>query len=348
MADIAERLPTVRAAAVQAAPVFLDRDATIDKVESLVAEAAGNGAELVVFGESFVAGFPIWGGVLPAVDQHDFHDRLFRSAITVGGPEAHRLGRIAADHGVVLSVGVNERAAHSLGQVFNANLIFDGDGRLVNHRRKLVATWYERLTWSHGDAHDLKPIDLGGWGLGALICGENTNTLARYTLLAQGERLHIASYPPAWPFDQRTGEPEYDLTDSIRVRSAAHSFEGKVFSVIAATTLDDDAVAQVARGDERIESMLRSTPTASLIVGPRGETVAGPLVGTEGILYADVDLAEEIALKQAHDIVGTYQRLDLFKLEVDTTRHEPVVINDENDLGELEAPTAVDREEIHV
>lgn len=331
MTAISERLPTVHVAAVQAAPVFLDRDATIDRLERLVAEAAGNGAELVAFGESFVAGFPIWGGVLPPVDQHELHRRLFDAAVTVPGPHTRRLGEIAAQHGVVLSVGVNERAGHTLGQVFNANLIFDREGSLVNHRRKLVATWYERLTWSHGDAHDLAPVDLDGWGLGALICGENTNTLARYTLLAQGERLHVASYPPSWPFDQRDGEPEYDLEDSIRLRSAAHAFEGKVFSVIAATALDDDAVTQVAAGDGRVEKLLRAAPTASLIVGPRGDTLAGPLVGDEGILYATVDLSEEVVLKQAHDIVGTYQRLDLFRLDVDTTRHAPVALGGRDD-----------------
>lgn len=317
-------LPRIKVAAVQAAPVFLHAQKTIDKLEGIVAEASANGAELVAFGESFIAGFPIWNGVLAPVDQHDFHERLVQSAIVVGDEETERLGRIAASHNVVLSVGVNERAPNSLGQVFNANLVFDKSGVLVNHRRKLVATWYERLTWSHGDAHDLAPVDLNNWQLGALICGENTNTLARYALLAQGERLHVASYPPAWPFDPRPGEAEYDLEDSIRLRSVAHSFEGKVFTVVAATALDDDAVDQVARGDERVERLLRATTTTSLIVGPRGQTVSGPPATDEGIVYGDIDLNDEIVLKQAHDISGTYNRLDIFQLSVDMSRPSPV------------------------
>jgi nitrilase len=322
------KLPIVRVAAVQAAPVFLDRAATLDKLESLVADAAAHGAELVVFGETFVAGFPIWGSVLPPVDQHDLHLRLFESSITVPGPDVDRLGRIAARHGVVLSVGVNERAVHSLGQLFNSNLIFDRTGTLVNHRRKLVGTWHERITWSHGDAHDLEPVDLDGWLLGALICGENTNTLARYTLLAQGERLHIATYPPAWPFDQRAGAPEYDLAESIRLRSAAHSFEGKVFTVVAATVLDEEAIAAVAMGDDRIEQQLRATPTVSMVVGPRGEIVAGPPDEPEGIVYATVDLHEEIILKRAHDITGTYNRFDIFDLRVDKSRRSAITLTD--------------------
>lgn len=324
-----EKLPVVRVAAVQAAPVFLDREATLDKLESLVADAAAHGAELVVFGETFVSGFPIWGSVLPPVDQHDLHLRLFESAMTVPGPEVERLSRIAARHQVVLSVGVNERASHSLGQLFNSNLIFDRTGALVNHRRKLVGTWHERLTWSHGDAKDLEPVDLDGWYLGALICGENTNTLARYTLLAQGERLHIATYPPAWPFDQRAGAPEYDLAESIRLRSAAHCFEGKVFTVVAATVLDQEAIDAVAAGNDRIEQLLRATPTVSMVVGPRGEVVAGPPDTPEGIVYATVDLHEEIILKRAHDITGTYNRFDIFDLRVDKRRRPAITVTED-------------------
>ena len=335
-----DRLPVVRVAAVQAAPVFLDLDATLDKIESLVADAAAQGAELVVFGEAFVSGFPIWGAVLPPVDQHELHLGLFASSITVPGPHVQRLGGIAARNGVVLSVGVNERAVHSLGQVFNSNLIFDHAGNLVNHRRKLVGTWHERLTWSHGDAHDLEPVELGGWFLGALICGENTNTLARYALLAQGERLHIATYPPAWPFDQRTDAPEYDLAESIRLRSAAHSFEGKVFTVVASTVLDREALNAVANGNERIARQLRATPSASIIVGPRGEVIAGPLDTQEGIVLATVDLHEEIVLKRAHDIVGTYNRFDIFDVHIDKTRQKPIRMTDQDGLARAQSLSA--------
>lgn len=319
MADMTV-LPTVRVAAVQAAPVFLDLPASLDKLETLVGEAAAGGAQLVVFGESFLAGFPIWNGVLAPIDQHGFHERLAASALTVPGPATERLAAIARAHRVVLSVGVNEANPNSLGQLWNANLIFDAAGTLVNHRRKLVATWYERLTWSHGDAHDLRPVELDGWQLGALICGENTNTLARFTLLAQGERLHIASYPPAWPFDGRAAGFDYDLAENIRLRAAAHAFEGKVFVVVAASTLDDVAVAEVAGGDERIEAALRATAPASMIVGPDGRLLAGPLLAPEGIVHAEIDIAREVAAKQAHDIVGTYNRADIFSLSVDMRR----------------------------
>ena len=326
-------LRSVRVAAVQAAPVFLDLAATLDKLDRLVAEAAGGGAELVVFGETFVAGFPIWDAVLAPIDTHDFHERLVASSITVPGPETDRLASIARGHGVTLSVGVNERNPQTLGQLWNTNLIFDRDGRLVNHRRKLVATWYERLTWSHGDGYDLRPAELDGWNLGALICGENTNTLARFTLLAEGERLHIATYPPAWPFDGRTENYDYDLPQNIQLRAAAHAFEGKVFVVVAATTLDDTALREVAAGDARIEKALTATAPASMIVGPDGRLVAGPLADPEGILHGEVDLRREVVAKRAHDIVGTYNRADIFQLSVDTRRQRILRTDANPDAG---------------
>jgi nitrilase len=322
------RFTTIRAAAVQAAPIMFDTDATIDKVEALVAQASAEGAQIVAFGESFIAGFPIWTNVLPPVDHHDFQIRLVESAIEVPGPHVQRLAGIARDHRVMLSVGVNEVSSISVGTVWNANLMFSPEGRLVNHRRKLVATWCERLAWSHGDGHDLEPVDVAGVKVGMLLCGENTNTLARFALLAQGEEVHIAAYPPAWPFDRSESRAEYDLAESIRLRSAAHSFEGKVFNIVASTALDDAAVDLVARGDEAVVKMLRAKPTASMILGPTGEYMAGPLIGDEGILYADLDTRDRVVPKQAHDITGTYNRMDVFTFGVDKTRQVPVTVID--------------------
>lgn len=333
--------PTVRVAAVHAAPVFLDKDATISKIDTLAGEAAANGAELIAFGEVFLSGYPIWNGVMPPIDTHEFHERLVHSGITVPGPDLDRLAEIARRHEIVLSVGVNEVAAHSSGQVWNSNVVLDQQGRLVNHRRKLVATWYERLTWSHGDGGDLRPVHLDGWHLGVLICGENTNPLAKFAQIAQGERLHIATFPPSWPFDGREGAIQYDLAEAIHLRAAAHSFEGKVFSVVPSTTMDQQAVDEVAGDDERARTLLQSVPTASMVIGPRGEILAGPMTEGEGLLYADVDLSEAITLKRAHDVAGTYNRFDVFDFRVDQRRHVPVTVT--NGQGSEPAPAAVER-----
>jgi nitrilase len=327
---------TVRVAAVQAAPVFLNTPATIDKLESLVAEASSNGAMIVAFGESFISGFPIWCGILAPIDQHDYQVKLVESAIEVPGPEIDRLASIARKYGVCLSVGVNEVSANSVGQVWNANLIFDPSGELINHRRKLVATWAERLVWSHGDGYDLEPVAVEGVKLGALLCGENTNTLARYALLAQGEEVHIAAYPPSWPFDRNVARGDYNLAENIRLRAAAHSFEGKVFSIVASTALGEDAIAAVAGEDESLRALLTTHPTASMILGPTGTPMAGPLIGDEGILYATLDTKDRIIPKQAQDIVGTYNRFDVFSLTLNKTRHTALNFTGTPKKSELE------------
>lgn len=330
------KFSTIRVAAVQAAPVMFDTAATIAKLETRVAQAAAQGAKIVAFGESFISGFPIWTAVLPPIDQHDFQARMVESAIEVPGPEVRQLAAIARTYGVTLSVGVNEVSPISVGQVWNANLIFDSTGELVNHRRKLVATWCERLAWSHGDGHDLEPVEVEGVKLGMLLCGENTNTLARYALLAQGEEIHISAYPPTWPYDRSEIRAEYDLVESIRLRSAAHSFEGKVFNIVASTALDSSAVDLVARGDETIEKLLRAKPTASMILGPSGQYVAGPLIGDEGILYADIDTRDRIVPKQAHDITGTYNRMDVFSFGLNKTRHVPISVTGDSPISPLD------------
>ena len=154
-----ERLPS-EAAAVPAASVLLNRGASIAKQINLSVRLLRTVRNLWCSAKAASQGSPSGG----AVDRHELHQRPFESAITAPGPHAEMLGRIAARPDAVLSFGVNERAAHSLGRVFNSNLIFDRHGQLVNHRRKVVETWYERLTWSHGDGYDLKPVDLEGWG----------------------------------------------------------------------------------------------------------------------------------------------------------------------------------------
>lgn len=307
----------VRVAAVHAAPVLLDRDASIRKLETRTREAAGMGAQLVVFGESFVPGFPVWNLVYAPIDQHGFFRRLFHNAVTVPGNDTERLGMIARTYGVILSVGVTEKSPTSLGTMWNTNLIFDEHGELISRHRKLIPTWAEKLSWANGDASQLSVNWTNVGGLGALICGENFNTLARFALLAQGEQIHISTYPPIWPVRRQRGDGGYDLTDAIRIRSAAHSIEGKVYNIVASCSLDDDAVETISEGDSSLKDLLADAPKAvSMIVGPTGEYVAKP-VQEEAVLVGDLDLTKIVDQRELHDITGHYNRFDIFRLEVD-------------------------------
>jgi nitrilase len=324
--------PRFRAAAVQAAPVFLDRDASISRLEQWTAKAKAAGAALVVFGESYIPGFPLWNMVYAPIDQHAFYRRLYDNAIEVPSPQVDQLGDIARRNRVVLSVGVTEKATESMGTMWNTNLLFNEDGTLLNRHRKLVPTWAEKLTWANGDASNLRVEQTKLAKLGMLICGENTNTLARFALLAQGEQVHIASYPPAWPFRRPGANQNYNLADAIRIRAAAHAFEGKVFNVVASCALDEQTISEVCQGDTEIRKILATAPSAtSMILGPQGELLGEPHVGGEGMVVADIDISRSIEQKQIHDIVGSYNRFDVFRLTVDKRPNQPInVIRDED------------------
>jgi predicted amidohydrolase len=325
-----DSFPAFRAAAVQAASCFLDREATLAKVESLVAEAARAGARLVVFPESYVPGFPLWNLVLAPVDQHAFFRSLYEQSILVPGPHTERLAACAQREGVYLSVGITERSPVSMGGLYNTNVLFSPAGELLQRHRKLVPTWAEKLTWAPGDASQLRPVETELGRIGTLICGENTNPLARYALLAQGEQVHISTYPPAWPSRRPGRGRNYDLARAIEIRAAGHAFEGKVFNVVAAGALDPEAVQAIARVDARAEEiLLGAAPPASMVLDPSGEVCSKRLEGQEGIVYGDIDVADSIEVKQLHDIVGYYQRFDIFSLRVDQRPQEPIVLLDE-------------------
>ncbi|QBD81721.1 carbon-nitrogen hydrolase family protein [Ktedonosporobacter rubrisoli] len=263
--------PKFLAAAVQAASVWLDRDATIDKVEALTSEASDKGASLVVFSESYIPAFPIWNLTHRPLDQPAFFRRLFDNAVLISGKQFRKLGEIASQCGVYLSVGVTEKTEKSMGTLWNTNLLFSPEGRLLNWRRKLVATWAEKLTWAAGDAAGLKTVLTPLGHLGVLICGENTNTLARFALLAQGEQVHIATYPSLWPFSRPQHSQPYDLGKAIMLRSAAHSFEGKLFTIVSSGVLDEVGKEDLCRDNEEIRSVLEAcAPAVSMIMGPRG------------------------------------------------------------------------------
>jgi nitrilase len=305
-------LPKFKAAAVQASPVYLNVDATIDKACALIAEAARNGAQLVAFPEVFVPGYPYWNWLMTPVQGSPWFEKLCRNSITVPGPEVDRLCEAARRHNCTVVIGVNERNARSVATLYNTNLIISDQGELIGAHRKLVPTWAEKLTWAGGDGSSLKVYDTSVGPLGTLACGENTNTLARFTLLAEGELVHIANYIslPVAPAD-------YNMADAIRIRAAAHSFEGKVFTVVSCSTISPEIIDEMSRiNPESRQLLARKNSAFSGIIGPDGNAIGKTLVDEEGIVYADIDLNTCIQAKQMHDIIGSYNRFDIFNLKV--------------------------------
>lgn len=322
-----DRYPAFRAAAVQAAPVFLDRDATVEKACALIEQAAATGASLVVFPEVFVPAYPLWSFLFSPMDTHHFFRRLFENSVRVPSPQTEKLCEAARKCEVYVSIGINEKTDQSMGAIWNTNLIIDRRGRLVLKHRKLVPTFVEKLSWANGDGSGLRVVSSDIGRIGMLICGENTNPLARFALLAQGEQVHLSTYPPAFPFRRPGAKHNYDLRDAIRIRAAAHSFEGKVFTIVASGALDEETVSIVAGGDaSKREILLESPKPISVILNPNGEIIAGPLDTPEGIVIGEIDISESIEYKQIHDVVGYYNRFDVFSFRLNASSHHPIDI----------------------
>lgn len=297
-------------ATAQLAPVWLDTAATVSKAVDVIAEVGRAGARLVALPEVFVPGYPYWNWIMSPLEGSPWFRRLSEQSILVPGPETAALGAAAADAGVTVVIGVNERHPASAGTLYNTNLVIGPDGTLLGRHRKLVPTWAEKLTWGGGDGSSLRLYDSGAGKLGTLACGENTNTLARFALLAQGEQVHVANYP-AFPFNQ-----QYDMSAAISLRAGAHSFEGKLHTIVSCSAMAPDIIDALGDTPER-RKLLEQTPNAlSGVFGPDGQMVAGPLIDDEGILYADIDPAAGTEAKQMHDIVGHYNRFDVFQLTV--------------------------------
>jgi nitrilase len=306
------RLPRFKAAAVQTAPVYLNPMATVQKARSLIREAAGNGAQIVAFPEVFIAGYPYWNWITDPITGSAWFERLVKASVLVPGPEIDLVCRAARDAGVYVVIGVNERSPVSLGAIYNTLVFIGSDGSVLGKHRKLVPTWAEKLTWTGGDGSSLRVYQTQIGPLGGLACGENTNTLARFTLLAQGELVHVASYIalPVAPAD-------YDMAEAIKLRAASHSFEGKLFTIVSCSTVSGEIIDAMAKLAPNVRARFeRKSSAFSGVIGPDGRVVGEPLIDDEGIVYADVDLSKCIAPKQMHDIVGHYNRFDVFQLTV--------------------------------
>lgn len=317
-------LPVIKVAAVHAAPVFLDRRATTDKVVSLIREAAAHGAELVVFPESHIPAFPVWAALWAPIFNHDLFEAMVENSVDVPGREMALIAAEARRQGVFVSIGVSERSPFSTACIWNSNLLIGDEGALLNHHRKLMPTFYEKLVWAQGDGAGLRvtPTRLGR--IGALICGENTNPLARYSLMSQGEQIHISSWPALWPTRRPQAGGNYDNVAANRIRAGAHSFEAKAFGIACAGFMDRRMRDFLVDRDPQIADIVDETPrAATLFVDPTGAQIGQVLQNDEGILYAEFDLNRCIEPKQYHDVVGNYNRFDVFDLRVTRERQRP-------------------------
>jgi aliphatic nitrilase len=318
----------IKVAAAHAAPVFLEAAATVEKAVNLIEAAAKEGASLVAFPESFIPGFPIWAAVHAPIRTHEAFAAFAAASIYAEGPEIQRIRYAAKKHKIFVSIGFSERNPASIGGLWNSNLLIGEDGNVLVHHRKLVPTFYEKLAWNPGDAYGLRVAETRIGRIGALICGENTNPLARFALIAQGEQIHVASYPPVWPTRPPEETGNYDNQAANRIRAAAHAFEAKCFVIVVGSCLDGRAREWIANGDKAALSVLEATPTSeSFFVDPTG-TVFGDATIAEGLIVAEIDLHRCVEPKRFHDVAAGYNRFDLFDLRVRRERLRPAHFDD--------------------
>lgn len=323
-------LPHFKAAAIHAAPVFLDKTATTKKAISLIREAVAAGAELVAFPETYIPAFPVWAALWAPIDNHDLFVRMADQSVLIDGPEVKAIRDEARRLGVVVSIGISEKSPASVGGIWNSNLLIGEDGEILNHHRKLVPTFYEKLIWSAGDGAGLRVVDTRLGKIGQLICGENTNPLARYALMAQGEHFHISSWPPVWPTRRPAEGGNYHIAAATRIRASAHCFEAKVFGLVTSGVLDKAARDMLVARDPSAAAVLDGTPrAATFFLDPTGEQIGEALCEDEGILYADIDLNRCVEPKQFHDVVGYYNRFDVFAVSISRRRLTPATFIDD-------------------
>lgn len=295
----------VRAAAVQISPVLFSQAGTVEKVLQAIATAAREGAQLVVFPETFVPYYPYFSFIQAPVLMGKEHMRLYQEAVEVPGPVTEAVSQAADAHSIVVVLGVNER---DQGSLYNTQLIFDTDGTLVLKRRKITPSFHERMVWGQGDGAGLKVVETAMGRIGALACWEHYNPLARFSLMAQHEQIHCSHFPGSM-----VGQI---FADQLEVTIRHHALESGCFVVNSTGWLSPEQVEQIT-SDEKMQRVL-SGGCHTAIIGPEGNHLCPPVTDGEGMAIADLDFSLITKRKRMLDSVGHYARPDLLQLQLNT------------------------------
>jgi len=312
-----ETYPKFKAAVAQVSPVFLDRKATVEKACKLMMEASKNGAKLIAFPEVYVPAYPYWIWLDVPSANYPFFKRLFEEAVVIPSPSVEELCIGAREADIYVVIGINEKLSTQMGTMWNTNLIIDNNGKILGRHRKIVPTFAEKMVWSCGDGSGLRVWETDIGRLGTLACGNNTHCLYKYALIAQGEQIHVANYP-AFHQPQQADLPLWN-----RIRTGAHSLEGKLFVLCSTSTMNSEMLDILCGKDDKKRKWMEGCRSYSSATNPLGDTLV-ELLDKEGIIYADIDISEMITAKQYHDIIGQYTRMDVVSLNLCQDEDSPM------------------------
>lgn len=311
----------------QIAPVWLQKDKTIDKIKSLIIEAGTKKCELIVFGEALLPGYPFWvsltnGSVFNSTIQKELHAHYIRNSVQIENGDLDEICTLAKKYNIAIYLGIIERAKNRGGHSLYCSLVYiDANGEIKSVHRKLQPTYEERLTWAAGDGNGLQVHNLKQFTVGGLNCWENWMPLARTALYGLGENLHIAVWPGS---EQNT----VDITKYIAKES--RSF---VISVSSLMRIED-----FPANTPHLEEILKNAPNilangGSCIAAPDGEWIVAPVVEKEGLIVSTIDFNRVLEERQNFDSVGHYSRPDVTKLTINRERQSILkILNDSNEI----------------
>ena len=309
--------PKIRVAAVQAAPVFLEREPSAEKAIRFIEEAGQKGVDLLAFPEGFIPAHPVWYHFHPATGKKSlaFAAELFKNSVEIPGPTTETLCAAAAKANVNVVMGVCEKRPKTMGTMYNTQLFISRQGKILGKHQKLMPTVGERLVHAGGFGDTLRVFDMDIGRVSGLICGENSNPLAIFALAAQGTQIHVACWP------NHFSKNEHRMADAFTFATRSLSYKCSCFVINACGTISDMMREILPYVDE--DRVFLSDPEkggGSSIIGADSMILAGPMSGAkEGLLISDIDLEDCVRAKLVHDFSGHYNRPDVFTLMVNTS-----------------------------